>query len=159
MLISIKRITKENYSEFTKLIEHRRTKKESKDLTYYDNNDMKQFMEQYHVLDSDTFFIYAACMDNQFVGYINAIIIPKPDPRKGLLYIDELWTIPEYRRHGVAKLLMKEVFKLAKQLDLWRVRLYVGVDNKIARNYYQKMGFNETDHCLTCELNVSDIII
>lgn len=159
MMISIKRVTKENYPLFAKLIEHRRTRKDSNDLSYYDNDDMKHFMEKFHILDSDTFFIFAAYMDNQFVGYINSVMIPKPDPRKGLLYVDELWTIPEYRRHGAAKLLMNEVLKLAKQLDLWRVRLYVGDDNDIARNYYKNMGFNETDLCWTCELNVSDIIV
>jgi len=156
LMISIIRVTKENYSLFTELIEQRRTQKKSNDLSYYENNDMKKFFEDYHILESDTFFIYAAHMDNQFVGYINVVMIPKPDPRKGMLYVDELWTIPEYRRYGVASLLMNEVFKLGEQLNLWKVRLYVGDDNDVARNYYKKMGFEETDLCWTCELKISD---
>ncbi len=157
MNIKIQRITNNNYSKFTKLIEYRRTNKQNKDLSYYDNSNMKHFMEDYKVLDSNTFFIYAAEMNNEFIGYINVCLIPKPDPRKGLLFVDELWTMPEYRRYGVASLLMDEVFKLAKKLDLWKVRLYVGEDNIGGRSFYHKMGYKENGKCLTCEVDVKDI--
>lgn len=159
MKILIKRVTENNYKQFTKLIEYRRIGKDTLDLSYYENQDMIKFMNEYHILDSKTFFIYAAEVNQTFVGYINAVLIPKPDPRKGMLFVDELWTLPEYRREGIASQLMKEVFKKAKELNLWRVRLYVGEDNPVARNFYKKMGFQETDLCETCEVNISDIIL
>lgn len=155
--LEIVRIGRENYPLFTALIEWRRTGKPQTELSYYDNEMMKQFFDKYNVLDSDTFFIFAAKLGDKLVGYINAVVIPKPDPRLGLLYIDELWVPKEYRNQGIAGMLMKEAFKVAKKLKLWRVRLFVGTQNEVARGFYRKMGYKETDDCKCCEVNVAEL--
>jgi len=155
--ISIVRVDKTNYDKFSSLIEWRRTGNETSDLSYYKNDKMDNFFDKYNVLNSDTFFIFAAKLDNKFIGYINAVLIPKPDPRLGILYVDELWTAPKYRNYGVASILMNQVLALSKELNLWRVRLFVGSDNNVARNFYKKAGYLETDDCICCEINVKDL--
>lgn len=157
--ISIVRVGKDNYFKFSSLIEWRRTGKEQTDLSYYENIEMENFFEKHNVLNSDTFFVFAAEKGGKFVGYINAVLIPKPDPRLGILYVDELWTPEVYRNEGIATILMKEVFKLAKELRLWHVRLYVGTWNDVARNFYKKSGFLEEGDCKFCEIDVKDIEI
>lgn len=157
--VSIIRVGEENYNKFSSLIEWRRTGSESNDLSYYEDEKMKEFFNKYNVLDSDTFFIFAAEKDGKFIGYINALLIPKPDPRLGLLYVDELWVPDCYRKEGIASLLMKEVFKVAKELNLWRMRLYVDTYNDVARNFYKKSGYTENGDCKFCEVDVRDIEI
>jgi ribosomal protein S18 acetylase RimI-like enzyme len=155
--ISVVRVGKENYENFCRLIEWRRTGKEQTDLSYNDNENMSNFFEKHNVLASNSFFIYAAEWEGKFVGYINAIIIPKPDPRCGIMYVDELWTPEEYRNNGIASMLMKEVLKVSKELKLWKVRLYVGSSNDTARSFYKKCGYREIDDCRQCEIDVADI--
>ncbi len=86
-------------------------------------------------------------------------MIPKLDPRIGILYIDELWVPEFYRRKGIATLLVKEVLEVAKGLDLWRVRLDVATSNDAARNLYKKVGFLEKSDAKWCEVDVEDIEI
>ncbi|MBS3950953.1 MAG: GNAT family N-acetyltransferase [Peptococcaceae bacterium] len=59
--------------------------------------------------------------------------------------LTELWTANEFRRRGVAELLMEKAIETARELQLWKVRLYVGTDNPAARGFYKKMGFVEDD--------------
>lgn len=136
------------------MLEWRRTNGEEAATIRYQAEHLQQFMQQYHVLDSEMFFIYAAKVNGRLVGYINAIIIPKPDPRLGIMYIDELWTAPHYRGMGIAGMLLEEVIHLAKQLGLWRVRLYVDTENDSARTCYRKAGFEEKGDCLFLEVNL-----
>ena len=154
--IAILRITEKEYPEFAKLLEYRRTGRDDDDADTdaYADRGLQEFLKRYSVLNSDSFFIFAARQGSRYVGYISAILIPKPDPRRGVLYVDELWTAPPYRRQDVASRLMEKVIAIARELDLWRVRLYVGVDNPAARDFYKRAGFTEKDTCRFCEIDL-----
>lgn len=155
--ITIRRVGPQDFSALAALLEWRRTGIEGMDTARYREERVDQFLERYRVLDSDSFFIYAAEEDGKLVAYVNAALLPKPDPRLGVLYVDELWTAPPYRGAGIARRLLQQVFLLARRLDLWRVRLYVNTDNDSARACYRKAGFVEEETCLFCQVNVSEI--
>lgn len=155
--IDLVRINKDNYLDFSKLLEWRRNGEEQGEFPGYKDEKLKNFLKEYNILNSDMFYIFAAKKDNKFVAYINAVLIPKPDPRLGLLYVDELWTAPPYRKRGIAERLMNEVFKLGKELDLWRIRLDVSEKNHVARKLYKKVGFSESDVCMFSEKSVDTI--
>lgn len=157
--IKIIQIQEQDFPAFSQLLEWRRTGQEEGDATNYQTEKVMNFMDQYRVLKSDQFFIYAAKVENKLVGYINAILIPKPDPRLGTMYVDELWVPEIYRQNGIAELLMKEVFRKSKDLDLRSVRLYVDTYNQVARNFYQKVGYQEKGDSIFCEVNVTDLKI
>ena len=139
--ISVIKVREEEYLNFCRLLEWRRTGIEQIDSSYYKSIKLESFFKKYNVLNSDTFFVFAAKAEDKYVGYINAVLIPKPDPRLGILYVDELWVPEPYRQEGIGRLLIKAVFKVAKELGLWRVRLYVGTWNDVARDFYKKVGF------------------
>ncbi len=155
--VEIVRIGPADYGVFSALLEWRRTGREKVETAGYQTERLQHFVQQYRVLDSEMFFIYAAKVNDKLVGYINAIVIPKPDPRLGIMYVDELWTVPQYRGMGIAGRLLDTVIHLAKRLNLWRVRLYVGADNDSARTCYHKAGFVEKGDCLFCEVDVAEI--
>ncbi len=157
--VSIIRVGEKDYLSFCRLLGWRRTGQEQGDLSYYEDKKSKDFLKKYSILNSSTIFVFAAKLQDKYVGYLSVILMPKLDPRIGILYIDELWVPEPYRRNGIATLLMKEVFKIAKRLDLWRVRLHVATSNDVARNYYKKVGFLEKSDAKWCEVDVKDIEI
>ncbi len=152
--IEIVRIGKAEYAEFASLLEWRRTGSEGADASRYRAPELHAFFEEFAVLESPAFHIYAARVSGKLVGYINAVLMPKPDPRRGILYVDELWTAPPYRGQGIAGRLLTQAENLARELRLWRVRLYVNTDNDAARACYRRAGFTEKDNCLFCEMDV-----
>jgi ribosomal protein S18 acetylase RimI-like enzyme len=139
------------------MIAWRVTGKESGDISSFKQPETDEFFSRYNILNSDTFFIFAARHRDRLVGWITASLIPKPDPRLGTLYIDELWVSEKYRKKGVASELIKHVMIPARTMELWKIRLIVNSDNDSARALYKKMGFEEKDTCLFCELDVKDL--
>lgn len=76
-------------------------------------------------------------------GYLLAVRVPKADARVGFLFVDELYTLPAYRRMGVARALLERAQSLAGELGLAGVRLLVRPDNEAARTLYRSCGFAE----------------
>ena len=143
--IQLAQITSDNYSRFQILAHWRLTGERGV-------TDLPTPTEQELAFASrDGFWVWAAEHDGELVGWINFLLIPKPDARVGMIYIDELWTAPEFRRKGVAEALMEKAIQKARELSLWKLRLYVGRGNPAARSFYQRMGFSEDDDCLFCQ--------
>jgi len=144
-VIEVSRVTKAEYKELLKLFIWR-SNGEEQDIDNLMEKDQAYFDESINgesYLDADYFWVYGAKLNGKYIGYINVVMIPKADRRKGTLYIDELWVAKEYRRLGAAKLLMDEVIKLGAELKVWKLRLGVSIDNPGARKLYRDSGFVE----------------
>ena len=59
------------------------------------------------------------------------------------MYIDELWTAPAFRRHGIAYALMTEAERAAREMNAAGLRLYVGDTNPGALALYWKCGYRD----------------
>jgi ribosomal protein S18 acetylase RimI-like enzyme len=59
------------------------------------------------------------------------------------LYLMDLAVLPKARRMGIATLLLNTVEKYAQENDFRDIYLHVEVDNKVARDLYEKNGFQE----------------
>ncbi len=131
-------ITRDNYSLFKALVHWRLTgtRKKPADLP-------APTKEELEFAGYDGFWVWAAAVDGILVGWITCALIPKPDRRRGTIYIDELWVAPAYRRKGIARALMEEAISKARQLNMWMVRLYAGKTNDAARSLYEQIGFFE----------------
>ena len=108
-----------------------------------------------HDMEAGNLRIFAVEIQNQFCGYLSAARIPKPDGRV-VLYIDELWVAPPFRRQGIAKALMSSCLESAKGEPVWRIRLDVNVENPAARALYISFGFTETA-AMFCELQPESV--
>ena len=71
----------------------------------------------------------------------------------GLFYNPNIHPLEEYERR------LEATHKVAKELNLWRMRLYVDTSNDVARNFYKKSGYMENGDCKFCEVDVKDIDI
>ena len=142
--VTIEKITRENYHLFDDIVSWRlngiELTEEEKEA-----NKNRDFSDVLKELEHPGFFAYGALCDGRFVGWITWIYTPKIGRRrwkKGVIYVDELWTAPEFRRKGIAKQLMKKAFDYQKETGAVEVRLYVGADNVIAQELYKNCGMH-----------------
>lgn len=139
MSIEIVKVTTSNYPEYLNMIKWRITGKRAS-LTY-----TKEELQYGKCLDTDYFWVYAAKIEGEMVGYLQASLIPKPDARIGTLFVDEVWTQDSFRGRGVAKALINKILEVGKEQNLWEVRLTVDIDNPAARKVYTGAGFVEKE--------------
>ena len=64
-------------------------------------------------------------------------------------YITNMYTLPEYRKHGIGSRLLQRVIDEAKMLKYKVIRLHASADGK---SIYRKAGFNDTDGYMTLRL-------
>ena len=138
----IEKITRENYHMFDDMVSWRINGVE---LTTDEKEARKsnEFNELYKELEHPGFYSYGALYDERFVGWISLMYTPKIGRgrwNKGVIYVDELWTAPEFRRKGIARQLIKKAFDCQEETGAVEVRLYVGEDNVIAQELYKKCG-------------------
>jgi GNAT superfamily N-acetyltransferase len=64
------------------------------------------------------------------------------NPTGRVAYVANMYTLPKYRRQGIASQLLKFVVEEAIKLEYKLIRLHASVDGK---SIYSKMGFVDTD--------------
>jgi ribosomal protein S18 acetylase RimI-like enzyme len=142
MEYSIVRVDKENYTLFDDMVFVRTN---SRKKTTEEQAEPRDFGAIYTALTDKNLHVYAAQVGDRFVGWVSAVYIPKVGKYggKGHLFIDELWTAPAFRRHGIAYALMMEAERIARELNTAGLRLYVGGDNTGAIALYAKCGYRD----------------
>ena len=139
MDFEIERIEESNYNLFD-------------DMVFWRKNGFERISEKSPVsekikkeLSNPYFYVYAVKSGNKFVGWISLIYLPKIGPwqGKGHIYVDELWVEPGFRGNGYAKELMKKADELKEKFDATGVRLYVNLNNPVAKSLYEKCGYEE----------------
>lgn len=144
MEYSIVRVDRENYARFDDMVFFRINDRER---TPEEQAEPRDFGTNCVMLSDKNLRVYAAQVDDRFVGWISAVFIPKiGHPKyggKGFLDIDELWTVPAFRRHGIAYALMAKVERAAKEMNAVGLRLYVDGDNPGALALYKKFGYKD----------------
>ncbi len=63
-----------------------------------------------------------------------------------LIYIDDLYVHPNYRRLGIGEQLLQELDKIAHQSRIARIELWCLKHNVSGQNFYQKLGAKKLDH-------------
>ena len=98
-------------------------------------------------------FVYAVKVDGRYVGWISCVYIAKVGKWKGHghIYVDELWVEPSFRGNGFAKALLKKADELKNKLDATGIRLYVNVNNPVAKNLYEACGYVEDGRAIFME--------
>ncbi|MCL2048168.1 MAG: GNAT family N-acetyltransferase [Defluviitaleaceae bacterium] len=71
------------------------------------------------------------------------------NPTGRVAYITNMYTLPEYRKHGIASRLLKLVVDEAIKLEYKLIRLHASDDGK---SIYSKIGFVDTDGYMAMRL-------
>jgi aminoglycoside 6'-N-acetyltransferase I len=96
-------------------------------------------------LASSQAFYLIATIDGQVAGAIHGYCLQHPAGPK-YLYIDEVDTVAQYRRRGVAKAMMQETFAIGRQYGADEAWLGTEDDNDAANALYQGLAPSETEH-------------
>ncbi|WMM23909.1 GNAT family N-acetyltransferase [Tissierella sp. MB52-C2] len=149
--ITIERITKSNYHMFDDMV-YWRTNGFERTEDEKDKNKDITFRDAFSELDYQGFYVFAALYEGRFVGWIMLIYIPKIGKwNRGIIFVEELWTAPEFRRKGIAMKLMEKAFEVQNETGAIKVRLYT--DNMPAQKLYEKCGLRVTNEAVFMESN------
>jgi len=86
-------------------------------------------------INNPYFFCLVVETDNIVIAYLNYHII------NGQYHIANIAVESNYRRKGIAKGLLKELLRSAKENNISGITLEVNSNNAAAENLYKKMGF------------------
>ena len=106
------------------------------------STDVRQSLEHFDVLSSDSTWCLLAFVNEEPVGLALLTRIPKLDGRIGFLYVDELQVLGPWRRLGIGRALLERSTALSHELGLAGVRLLARIDNAPARSLYEQFGFH-----------------
>jgi ribosomal protein S18 acetylase RimI-like enzyme len=97
-------------------------------------------------ITDNTFIGLIAEIDKIPVGFGGMVIQQIPGNFKLINgfegYILSMYTLPEYRKNGIAKEILKRLVKKGKDLGIGKFYLHASKDGK---NLYRKFGFKEPD--------------
>lgn len=142
--ITIVRVTKENYPLFDDLSFRRL---HGRNRTKQEQSQPRDYSRAIAALADPNLTIYVAVWNDQWVGWTSLIYMPKVGRTngQGYLYVDELWTHPDYRRKGIARQLMACADTVCAQRQALGIRLMVSHENREAIRVYQACGYAELD--------------
>ena len=104
-------------------------------------------------LSNPNLFLFAAEAEGRYVGWISLVYIPKVSKWRGHghIYVDELRVSPEFRRKGIARMLMQKADELKLQQNAAGIRLYVNTENPGAQKLYESCGYEANGQAICME--------
>ncbi len=116
---------------------------ENMNVSDLENLELNQFDDFWNVdilrdeLTSETSHFICAKYENQLVGFAGIkIVLDEAD-------IMNIAVKKDFRRQGIASLLLDYIFNICKEKDIKNINLEVNEENFSAISLYQKFGFNE----------------
>lgn len=95
----------------------------------------------HRVLNNPNNHVYVAEDAGKVVGFINFTTRDAIRYAEPVIELDELYILPEMRRRGIAKALMKKLYEYAKIIDC----SFISIESASYRNeghaFYEKLGF------------------
>ena len=96
-------------------------------------------------LDSPYRFYLIATIDGTIAGAVHGYVNLHPAGVK-YLYIDEVDTVKDFRRQGVARVMMNEAFKIGRELGCSEAWLGTEHDNEPAKALYEGLKPTEIEN-------------
>jgi ribosomal protein S18 acetylase RimI-like enzyme len=87
-------------------------------------------------------FFLAKCND-VYAGLANCFVNFSTFKAKQLINIHDFTVAPQFRKKGIGKALMNEIFNYSRENHFCKVTLEVRYDNPNAQNLYKSLGFYE----------------
>jgi len=104
----------------------------------------KERYQQY--TDGEKNVLFLAQDKNQFIGFINLMLIDVPEEamniKRTFALLDNIFVRENYQNKGIATQLMKKAEAWAKNKGASKIELQLYSNNKKALTFYQSMGFN-----------------
>jgi len=112
-------------------------------------DEIKQKFRDYFLknIPDNTFIAYVAEYKKQIIASSGLIIQQYPPTAKNITqaegYIMNIYTLPEWRKKGIASLVLKQLIRYTESTNIKKLWLRASDDGK---KLYKKMGFLEDSH-------------
>lgn len=103
-----------------------------------DENLFRDYFES--IIDDERVFVFTVNNEDQVAGLMVVYQSYSSFECGKILFLNDLWVEPAYRKKGVGQILMTKVQELAKEMNCKRVDLQTDLTNKKARSLYEKNG-------------------
>jgi len=99
-----------------------------------------------HYTDGENNVLFLAQDENQFIGFINLMLIDVPEEamnvKRTFVLLDNIFVREAYQNKGIASQLMDKAEAWAKDKGARKIELQLYSNNKKALTFYQSIGFN-----------------
>ena len=106
---------------------------------------------------SPIFETYLADYEDKTVSYAIILYMYSTFTGKPILYIEDIFVLPEYRSLGIGKALFNHCRKLALEKKCWGMKWSVLHWNTLAIDFYKKYGAKQVDEWLTFSLTNEEL--
>lgn len=106
------------------------------------NSNIEKYYQK--CFENDQCHVLVAESDGQFAGFIRGDVqeIPNFFKDNKILYLDDTYVLPQYRRQNIARTLIQEMENLAKQKGIRRIQSRVYTYNKPVQSLLNSMNYN-----------------
>ncbi|UOR13498.1 GNAT family N-acetyltransferase [Halobacillus amylolyticus] len=144
-------IRKATYSETQKILGHSLEVLKEATMGYVDPvPDKVQQMVAPFLLDGGYYLV--DCHNNVIQGWIGVGRTTDYYTDEMVMFIPEIYVLPQYRNQGVAEKLCKEVVRHLKDEGYKKIQLNVFSGNHV-KHLYQKLGFQEVSTLMELKLD------
>lgn len=116
-------------------------------------NHLRDNLITYGLSNKPQFIAQIAYVEDIAVGYILYFFTFSASQGKPILYLEDLYVRPEYRRQKIATFLFQHLKTFSKQNDCIRIEWGVLKWNESAQAFYQKVGAELLDVSYRVRLN------
>ena len=92
------------------------------------------------IIQDDRVFIYTAQVQDEIAGLMVIYQTYSSFECGKILFLNDLWVEPKFRKMGVGQAFMTKIKDLAKEENCKRIDLQTNITNKKARALYEKNG-------------------
>ena len=147
MTIEIRKGTKEDIPKIKEClvdswVEHARQEPELLDEEKMRQSDIEGYYTKCFE-DPNNSFVLIAEEDGKLVGFQRADVkeIPEFFKNNKILYLDDAYVLPEFRRKGIATKLIVDAERIAKDMDIKRIQSRVYTFNKPTQELLKSLGY------------------
>lgn len=122
-------------------VDHARKEPDLLDEERMRNSDIEGYYQK--CFESDKCHVLVAESGGQFAGFIRGDVqeIPNFFRDNKILYLDDTYVLPQYRRQNIARTLIQGMENLAKQKGIRRIQCRVYTYNEPVQSLLKSMGY------------------
>jgi len=95
------------------------------------------------LMNQSNFVFFLAKCNDEYAGFANCFVNFSTFKARQLINIHDFAVAPPYRKKGIGKALMNEIFSYSQKKCFCKVTLEVRYDNHEAQRLYKSLGFSE----------------
>ena len=104
------------------------------------------FVQSLVALRNTRFFLAREASDTPLLGFVHLMPSINTIAMRPIWFLEDLYVVPEYRRHGIATALMHHAEAFARETGAERLTLATAHNNTRAQSLYKRLNYLREEH-------------